>query len=174
MRILICFASTEGQTRKIGRFCLDQLASRGHAVELIAASDAEDMDLAIFDAALLAGSVHVGKLQSELAAFAEAHAGALNGMPTMLLQVSLAVLSDEPEERADLDRIARDFCDRTGWRPGAIHHVAGAFRFTKYDFFKGWAMRYIASKHGADVDPRTDTEFTDWAALSSVLEGWPA
>ena len=174
MRIIICYASTEGQTRKIARFCLEHLAAQGHAVELLPAGDAGGLELAGADAVILAGSVHLGKLQASLADFAASHAEVLNGMPTMLLQVSLAVVGTDPDEHADLDRIARDFCTRTGWQPGAVHQIAGAFRFTEYDFFKGWAMRYIAAKRDDHVDPHTDTEYTDWAALAALLKGWPA
>ncbi len=46
MRILICYATTEGQTRKISRFCLDQLAAQGHTVELLRTEDAEGLCLA--------------------------------------------------------------------------------------------------------------------------------
>ncbi len=172
LRILICYASTEGQTRKICRFCADQLFALGHTVEMLAAADAEALDLAPFDAAILAGSVHLGKLQAGLAEFASEHAAALNRLPTLLLQVSLAAAGTEPGERADLDRIATDFCAAAGWTPGAIHQIAGAFRFTQYDFFRSWAMRYIAAQKGQKVEPGADREYTDWAGLSALMRDW--
>lgn len=172
MRVLICYASTEGQTRKICRFCTDQLFALGHSVEMLPAADADDLDLATFDAAILAGSVHVGRIQDALAAFAAAHAPALNGVPTLFLQVSLAAAGNDEKELADLDRIAREFSSATKWQPGAIHHVAGAFRFTEYDFFKSWAMRWIASQKGQTVDPHGDTEYTDWEALAALMRDW--
>lgn len=172
-RILICYASTEGQTRKIARFCADRLFALGHSIEMLAA-DADTTDLASFDAAILAGSVHVGKIQKPLADFAAAHALALNGMATLFLQVSLAAAGDDAAEQAELDRIARDFGAAAGWRPGAVHQIAGAFRFTGYDFLKSWAMRYIAARKGQNVDPHADTEYTDWAALSALLGEWSA
>ncbi|MCE8008879.1 flavodoxin domain-containing protein [Aestuariivita sp.] len=174
MNILICYATSEGQTRKIARFCASQLIAHGHSVEVIAATDAQEIGLSLFDAAILAGSVHAGRIQRELADFAEAHAAGLNTLPTLFLQVSLAAAGEDADERADLDLIAQGFCDGAGWRPGAVHHIAGAFRFTQYDFFKGWAMRWIASQRDHDVAPGMDTEYTDWAALASVLESWHA
>lgn len=174
MNILICYTSTEGQTRRICRFCADQLFALGHSVEMLIAGDADPMELAGFDAAILAGSVHVGKLQAELGTFVRTHATKLNAMPTMFLVVSLAAAGKDEEERADLVRIADEFCEDTGWKPGATHHVAGAFRFTQYDFFKSWAMRWIAAQYGETVDPKVDREFTDWAALAGIMKSWPA
>lgn len=173
MMILICYASTEGQTRKIARQCARHLTEAGHSTEMLRAEDAEGLDVSRFDAAILAGSVHLGALQPELAAFAKAAADALNRMPTLLLQVSLAAAGDDPKERDDLNRIAAAFCTQAGWRPGAVHQIAGAFRFTRYDFFKSWAMRYIAAQKGQTVDPHSDREYTDWAALELLLDGWP-
>lgn len=172
MRILVCYASTEGQTRKIARFCADRLFGAGHSVELLNATDTEGLEVGSFDAAILAGSVHVGRVQAGLKEFSAANANALNGMSTLFLQVSLAAAGDDAEERGDLDRIAHAFCDEAGWTPGAIHQVAGAFRFTEYDFFRSWAMRYIARQKGQQVDPRKDREYTDWDALARILEDW--
>ncbi|MEP3333059.1 flavodoxin domain-containing protein [Sedimentitalea sp.] len=173
MKILICYATTEGQTRKIARFCADQLFAGGHNVEVLAVNDAEALDLAGFDAAILAGSVHIGRLQRELATFAEASAPALNGLPTKLLVVSLSAAGGEKSEMDDLDRMVQAFCHETGWTPGAVHHVAGAFRFTEYDFFKFWALRWIAARKGQKVDPNADMEYTDWAVLADLLKDWP-
>jgi menaquinone-dependent protoporphyrinogen oxidase len=174
MRILICYASTEGQTRKICRFCAEQLVARGDSVEMLPVADAGEIDLAPFDAAILAGSVHVGRLQAGLADFATAHAEALNRMPALFLVVSLAIAGDDPDDRAELDRIASDFAEKAGWTPAQVAHVAGAFRFTEYNFFESLAMRWIANRKGQKVDPHKDTEFTDWAALAEVVRGWPA
>ena len=52
-------------------------------------------------------------------------------------------------------------------------HVAGAFRFTQYDFFKSLAMRWIAHSKGEVVDPHADREYTDWAALADLMARWP-
>jgi menaquinone-dependent protoporphyrinogen oxidase len=173
MRILIVYATTEGQTRKIARFVLNRLADRGHAAELLHVADAEDPDWSRIDAAVLAGSVHIGRVQDELAAFAAAHATELNARPTLFLQVSLAAAGTDPEELADLDRIAQAFCEAAGWRPGRIVQVAGAFRFTQYDFFRRWAMRHIAAQKGEQVEPGQDREYTDWDALGALLDDWP-
>lgn len=173
MNILICYASTEGQTRKIAQFCASQLIAQGHSVEVIAAKDATRVALALFDAAILAGSVHMGRLQADLSDFAAEHAQSLNSLPTLFLQVSLAIEGGDAEEIAHLDEIAEDFCKATQWKPDAIHQIAGSFRFTEYDFFKSWAMRWIAASKGQDIDPSGDTEFTDWNSLAEILSGWP-
>ncbi|MDJ0821257.1 MAG: flavodoxin domain-containing protein [Paracoccaceae bacterium] len=174
MRILIAYATTEGQTRKICRFAADHLSTQGHSVELLNAGDTEGLDVVRFDAVVMAGSVHAGNLQDDLIRFGAENATLLASRPTLYLQVSLSAAGDDASEWEDLRRIAGRVSDAIGFVPGRTEHVAGAFRFTQYDFFKSWAMRWIASQKGEDIDPHADREYTDWAALSATLDEWAA
>jgi len=110
MNILIAYATSEGQTRKIARFCADHLITQGHSVELLPLVDDTDdddpVDMSRFDAAILAGSVHGGRLQPQLLRFAARHAAALTGRSGLFLMVSLAAAGNDHEERADIARIA--------------------------------------------------------------------
>lgn len=174
MLFLIAYATTDGQTRKIARFAADRLAGQGHAVELLNVEDAEGLDLARFDGAILAGSLHVGGYQKALSRFAGAERAALDAMPTLFLAVSLSAAGNDPDDWAGLNRCLAEFQEATGWTPGRVEHVAGAFRFSEYDFFRSWAMRRIADQKGETVEPGKDKEYTDWAALILVLDGWVA
>ncbi|MGZ8407278.1 MAG: flavodoxin domain-containing protein, partial [Caulobacteraceae bacterium] len=60
----------------------------------------------------------------------------------------------------------------TGWKPAAVHHVAGAFRFTQYDFFKRMMMKKIAREKGVNVDAKHDLELTDWDDLVRFVDGF--
>jgi menaquinone-dependent protoporphyrinogen oxidase len=174
-KIAVVYATTEGQTRKIARFAADRLAEAGHTVELMRAEDAEGLELDRFDAAILAGSVHMGQFQSALRGFAYAHAEALERLPTLFLPVSLAVAGDDPEERKGIEEVVETFARDTGWRPGRVEHVAGAFRFGEYDFLKSWAMRWIARQKGQNAPARgEDREYTDWERLGAALDDWAA
>jgi menaquinone-dependent protoporphyrinogen oxidase len=79
MKILIVYATTEGQTRKVARHVFDRLAGAGHAAGLIAATEAEGLDPAGFDGVVVAGSVHGGRYQGELLAGCGARRGSSTG-----------------------------------------------------------------------------------------------
>ncbi len=174
MKILIAYGTTEGQTRKIARFCADLIADAGHVVELLNVRDGAELDVSRFDAAILAGSVHVLKYQDELVEFVTDNLTGLLTRPTLFLSVSLSAASDDPEELKGLDTCVRDFSRATGWTPDRVEQIAGAFRFTEYDFFRYWAMRWIASRHDEDVDPGHDKEYTDWDGLRTIVSDWCA
>ncbi|MFO1202952.1 MAG: flavodoxin domain-containing protein [Tabrizicola sp.] len=172
MYLLIAYATTDGQTRKIARHAADQLAAKGHAVELLNVEDAEGLDLSRFDAAVLAGSLHAGGYQKALGTYVSGARVALAQLPTLFLAVSLSAAGNDPDDWAGLRKCLAEFETETGWTPGRVEHVAGAFRFSEYDFFRAWAMRRIADQKGEVVEPGKDKEYTDWAALDRTLADW--
>ena len=174
MHILIAYATTEGQTARVAAYSADYLRAEGHDVTLLSLEDDTVAECDPFDAAILAGSVHIGRLQQTLTEFAHGNAQRLNAVPSLLVQVSLAAAGDVPEEMADLDRIASDFAQSTGWTPGRVLQVAGAMTMPDYNFVTAWMIRRIARAHGAEFDPDGVTEFTDWHALRQDLETWQA
>lgn len=172
MYLLIAYATTDGQTRKIARFAADRLAGAGHSVELLNLADADEVDLSRFDAAILAGSLHAGGYQKALVHYVSGAKVSLAQMPTLFLAVSLSAAGNDPEDWAGLRKCLADFETDTGWTPGRVEHVAGAFKFSEYDFFRAWAMRRIADQKGEKVEAGKDKEYTDWAALGTMLDGW--
>lgn len=174
MYLMIAYATTDGQTRKIARYAADRLVGLGHAVELLNVEDADGLDLTRFDGAILAGSLHVGGYQKALSTYATRAAAELALLPTLFLAVSLSAAGNDPEDWAGLRRCLAEFEAETGWTPGRVEHVAGAFRFSEYDFFRAWAMRRIADQKGEQVEPGKDKEYTDWAGLVLTLDDWLA
>lgn len=170
MKILIVYGTTEGQTRKVAEFMADRIAALGHTPTLIdAVETGPQADPGPFDAAILAGSLHAGHYQAALVHFARAHHETLNAMPTAFVSVSLAAASDEPDDIAGLEKCIAAFRRETRWTPKRTEHVAGAFRFTQYDFLKRWALKYIAYRKGQPTDTSRDYELTDWDALGAFV-----
>jgi len=174
MSILIAYATTEGQTRKIARRAAAHLATLGRSVELMSVTEAADLRLDHYEGAILLASVHAGRYQTAFTDFVTAQREALSALPTAFLSVSLSAASHEAEDVEGIADVVRRFVTETGWTPGTIEHVAGAFRFSQYDFMKSWAMRWIAAKRDPDADPSGDTEYTDWDGLYRFLDGWVA
>ncbi len=172
MKILVAYASTEGQTRKIARFAADWLADSGHSAELLPLAEAGDIDLARFDAVLLAASVHIGHYQKALAGFCANRADALARLPSLFFSVSLAAAGHEAEDWRGLEKILADFTAATGWTPDRVEQVAGAYKPSEYDVFRRFVMRRILATKDPSADASADIEYTDWAALKGVLADW--
>ncbi|KPP93050.1 MAG: menaquinone-dependent protoporphyrinogen oxidase HemG [Rhodobacteraceae bacterium HLUCCA08] len=174
MKVLVAYATREGQTRRIARHVADRIVEAGHTTELLNLDDAADIGPDRFDRAVLAASVHAGQYQRALGDFAARHADALARMPTLFLSVSLAAAGHDAEEWRSLDRILSDMNEATGWTPGQVAQVAGAYRPSDYDFFTRFIMRRIIATKDPKADLDTDHEYTDWPALDALVDGWIA
>ncbi len=170
MRILVCYGTTEGQTRKIAERVSDIVREHGHEPALFDATEVGELELSRCDAAILAGSVHMGRYQTALVHHIRRWHEALNTMHSAFISVSLSAAGDDPHEHAEADEIAQKMLRDAGWSPDRTLHAAGALRFTQYDFFKRWAMRLIALQRKQKVDTSVDTEYTDWDAVRRFTE----
>jgi menaquinone-dependent protoporphyrinogen oxidase len=172
MKILIAYASTEGQTRKIARYAADRLVDHGHFVELLPLSEAEEVNPDRFDGAILAASLHAGHYQRALTTFVTDHTDWLSRHSALFLSVSLAAAGHDAEDWRGLDRVLDDFKEATGWTPAQVHQVAGAYRPDRYDIFRRFIMRRIIAEKDPAADLDQTREYTDWADLDTVLDNW--
>lgn len=173
MNVLIIYGTTEGQTRKIAGFMADRVRERGNDVTLIDSTDLpKRFDIGSFDVIMAAGSVHQGHHQASLFQFVRDHLKDLQDKPTAFVSVSLSMASEDDADRRDAAECADRFLDVAGWTPTVTHLVAGALRYTRYDFFKGWILKTIASAKGASTDTSKDHEFTDWQDLDAFVDAF--
>lgn len=169
MQIAVIFGTVEGQTRRIAEGLAAVLRARGDSVDCQEAGPAAAAAIEAADAAILLAPVHVGRYPSAVVQLARDAAARLNAIPSAFVSVSLGIVGEEAERREVQEIPARLF-DETGWHPAAVHHAAGALKFTEYDFFRRWIMRSIARLHGYGEG---DREFTDWAALARFADDFP-
>ncbi len=176
MNFLVVYGTTEGQTRKIAEFARDRIRSSGHSVTVVdATSDsARDLKLQEFDGVIVAASLHTGLYQAAVEDFVRGRHDTLNGIQTAFYSVSLGAASRDPTDLSGVKKCVERFVTATSWRPGSIHHIVGAFRFTQYDFFKRWAMKAIAYEKGKSTDTSRDLEMTDWAQVASLTDNFVA
>jgi menaquinone-dependent protoporphyrinogen oxidase len=170
-QILVAYATVEGQTRKIAQHVADYLTRRRNGVRLVdLASPPENLDLAAFDAVILAASVHAKRHHAAAAHFAAQNADALSRRPSALISVSLHAMGGDADDEEEARAYVDVFCADSGWLPRSVCYAAGALRFTKYDFFKRFAARALAKERGLVPDESGDIELTDWRALDAFVD----
>jgi menaquinone-dependent protoporphyrinogen oxidase len=173
MQILLVYGTNEGHTGKIAAFVTERLARRGHEVTTVSASDARPPpDPARFDAVLIAASVHLGRYQAAVIEFARKNRAVIAARANAFLSVSLAAAGHESDDIDGLKKCVADFAQASGWTPLAVHHVAGAFRYTACGFLTRCVMRYIAYRKGAPTDTRQDYELTDWDDVARFADAF--
>lgn len=161
MKILIIYGTMEGQSRKIARFMEEVLQENGHQV-VIADATEEPPAPHGYDLVIVGSSIHLHKYNTAIDHYVKKYVGVLNALPSAFYSVCMAVASDIPEEHQEAAAIANTFLDQAKWQPSTTWHIAGALRYTQYDYFKRLIMRMIAKKEGGSTDTSKDHEYTDW------------
>jgi menaquinone-dependent protoporphyrinogen oxidase len=173
MKVLIIYATTEGHTRKIAEHIGDRLHALDVDVDLHDATDSSPaVDFVGVDAAIVAGSLHDGRYQSSLSAFARTHRDDLNARENAFVSVSLAAASPDAEDIANLEVAVRRFASEVDWRPGLVEHVMGSLRWSKTDYFRRCVVKCLAP--AALERASLVCELTDWVALTRFVDTFVA
>ena len=167
-RVLIVYGTTEGHTRDVCQYIKDVVNERG-AQSTIAEATREAPDPSKFDVCFIAASLHVGRYQTAVVDYACRHHAILTAKPSAFLSISLSAAGENPDDWEGLAQCVQRFTDETSWRPTAVHHVAGAIRYSHYDFFKRLALMYIARRRGQHTVSSRDYDLTDYADLNAFI-----
>jgi menaquinone-dependent protoporphyrinogen oxidase len=164
-RLLILYASVDGQAGRIAERIGGVLASAGHAVITLQAGEPGLIQaLEGAEAAIVGGSIRYGHHPRALEALVRTYRDSIAGVPNAFFSVSLS--AGGPGARpATATSYVDEFIKRTGWRPRHAACFAGALRYTRYNPFTRFMMRLIVGAAGGETDASRDYEYTDWAAV---------
>lgn len=178
MTAAVFYATREGHTRKVAERIAADLRTRGALVDVFDVRECPPPEWRKYSTACLAASVHLGRHEKEMVAFARQHRDALVRLDAAFVSVTLSEAGAEDPTRSQQDRraAAEDaqrmidiFVRDTGWRPEHALSVAGALAYSKYNLLVRFLMKRIARKAGAPTDTSRDYEFTDWPALDQFV-----
>jgi menaquinone-dependent protoporphyrinogen oxidase len=171
-KVLIVYATGEGQTEKIARRIAATLDAAGHSTELLDTDrPGSPLDLESFEVVVVGAPIHAGGYPRSLVRFAREHRALLESTRAVFFSVGLAVQSRISDGRAQTLQIVEGLVKRTGWRPERVELFAGALPYSKYNFLIRFIMRRIVAKEGGDVDTSRDYEYTDWRAVERFAQG---
>ena len=171
MRFLLVYGTTEGQTRKVSKFCETRLTAAGHEVDMRSSNQQmPDLDIGAYNAVILAGSIHQKTHQESLTNFALAHREQLQACSTLLISVSLSIAFKDGEKEART--YVQGFIDETGLTPTKVAMVAGALRYEEYDYFTSQIVEHVVLEEHSEIEG--NHEFTDWDALAKTLDDFAA
>jgi menaquinone-dependent protoporphyrinogen oxidase len=167
MKVMVIYASVEGQTGKIARFVAAEVKKLGHDAVLADADEPTGIAYAGVDAVILAAPVHERRHPRRFEAVIEADKRHLKMRKTLMLSVSLNAAFPEGLEEAQ-DYLT-ELKMRTEFEPDQELLVAGAVRSDRYDYFSMQIVRHVVLRD-RPFDPTEDGhEYTDWKAVSSAI-----
>lgn len=168
-RILIAYATTDGQTEKIADFLADQLNQFGHSVTRGQFSKAEPVPPPQgYDAVLLGSPVRFDKYNADFARYVDTHLDALKQTKTVaFFSVSGVAASSRQAVRDKASDYMAGFEQAHRWKPHLEANFAGAIKYTQYNPLLRWVMKRISKSTGRDTDTSRDWEYTDWQKVAS-------
>lgn len=170
MKVLILYATVEGQTGKIARFAAEDIRKRGHEAVLTDAESRTELVLDGIDAVILAAPVHQRRHPRNFEALIAAKLDELSKRPVLMLSVSLnAAFAEGRDEAADY---LLEMKMRTGLKPDAEMLVPGAVRTGEYDYFAMQVVRYVVMRNRDYDRDAAEHEFTDWDALTAKIDAF--
>ena len=168
-KVLVVYATKEGQTGKIARHMARTHEAAGHTAVLFDADHQSTPDLDSFDVIVVGSPVHARGYARSVVRFVRTHRAALERVRSAFFSVGLAIASRTSDGRAQTLELVEQFVTQTGWRPPRVELVAGALQYSKYNFLVRYVMRRISAKEGGDTDTSRDYEYTDWNAVGRFI-----
>jgi len=171
-RILMLYATTEGQTKLIAERIAHTLRQKGHGVELLPADTAQpELNPAAYDAVMVGASIHYGHHPAYLRALIRLHRDALAARPCAFFSVSLSAGGPRPKPAA-AQRYLDKFLRKTGWQPQLTASFAGALKYSLYGPIKRRVMIVFVGLGGGNTDTSQDYEYTDWDAVERFANAY--
>ena len=164
-RILIAYASSYGQTRKIANTLAAGLRGRGHEVELADALLATPPPVEDYDAVVIGSRVQFGLHARPLLDYIIDNRAELHAIPSYAFVVSNAATGDRT---ADPNGYVAKLLALTHWQPRAAVAFAGALHYRSYGVVLRFVMKLISRFEGLSTDTRRDHEYTNWARVQQL------
>jgi menaquinone-dependent protoporphyrinogen oxidase len=171
-RILLLYATIEGQTAGIAERIAHKLREKGHSVEVLPADAARTgLDPAAYDGVMVGASIHYGRHPAYLRTLIRRHRGALAERPCAFFSVSLSAGGPRPKPKA-AQRYLDKFLRQTGWQPQLTASFAGAVKYSLYGPIKRRVMIVFVRLGGGETDTTRDYEYTDWDAVERFADAY--
>ena len=161
-RILLLYASVEGQTTLIAERMARTLRELGHGVDMVPAD--APADSAAYDGVIIGASIHYGSHPANLRALVRRQRDAIAARPNAFFSVSLSAGGPRPKPAA-AQRYIDKFLRKTGWQPQLVASLAGAVKYSMYGPIKRRVMIVFVGLGGGETDTSRDYEYTDWPAV---------
>jgi len=162
-RVLIVFATSYGQTRRIAERISVVLEEREIEVDILDAKDNTPLlGLATWDAVIVGASIIARGHQPAARRFITRNLDDLNRMPSAFFSVCASAGSAHAQNREAAQTLRADFLAEVGWHPSLAASFAGAINFTEYNWLLRAYMKYASKLNGGSTDTSRNHEYTDW------------
>ena len=166
-RILVLCSSREGQTRKIVNTILKEAPE--WQADIYNLHDHPQVDLKPYDKVLIAASIRYGHFHTCLNQFVKEHQATLAEKDAAFISVNL--VARKPQKNTpETNLYTRKWLLQSPWTPRQVIVVAGALRYSQYNWWQKRIIQLIMWMTGGSTDTKQDVEFTNWSNVQKFAE----
>ncbi len=168
-KMLLFYATRDGQSRRIASHIADRLADHGICApphDLAGAFPAA-ADLAAAPLVVVVAAVRYGRHLPEAERFFATYGELLARAPLVFVSVNLAARKAGKDAAAG-HQYLRKLLARHGLKPVLAAAVAGRLDYPHYRWLDRQIIRFIMKMTGGPTDPRSCVEFTSWQAVDQI------
>lgn len=165
-RVLIVYASHDGQTAKIRRSLQTVIQEAGQQATLLPVEHAAQTDPAAFDKIVIGASIRYGKHSPAIIAFIKQYQTILDSKPNAFFSVNAVARKPEKSSPANNPYLQK-FLKRMSWQPKQLAVFAGKIDYPSYGCFDRLMIRLIMWITRGPTNPKSVVEFTDWARVTA-------
>ena len=166
MRLLIAYATTDGHTPEICERIAALVTAAGHQVDVVEIGLVCAQTLEACDRVVVGASIRYGRHPARVSEFIRRHQCLLENRPNAFFSVN-AVARKPHKRQADTNPYVRKFLRQISWQPQQVALFGGRIDYPRYGFFDRNMIRLIMWMTGGPTDPRSVTDFTDWAQVEA-------
>ena len=159
-KMLLLYASVDGQTLKIANFLVEQFNEKGQEVSLFEIDAFQDK-LENFDKIIIGCSIRYGVHHKSVIDFINKHTETLEKHQSVFFSVNLVARKPE-KNQADTNPYVVKFLKTISWKPTLVEVFAGKLDYKKYPFFDRIMIQFIMWMTNGPTDSNAKIEYTDW------------
>jgi menaquinone-dependent protoporphyrinogen oxidase len=172
IRILIIYASVDGQTKKISEYIATKRKKTENEIITISIENVESINIDEYDEIVIGAAIRYGKFNKKIYKFIEKNKQLLSSKVNAFFIVN-ATARKRGKDNPSTNSYAAKFIKRSQWQPQNIAIFAGRINYSKYNFFDRAMIKFIMKITKGPTEQSTNIEFTNWQKVDefcSILE----
>ena len=168
-KILIIYSTTDGHTREICSYLMQEVKEHGNQVTVVSINDTQTIDLKSFDKIVIGASIRYGKHNKKVYEFIKKNSPVLEEKPSAFFSVN--VVARKPEKnQPETNPYLKKFLKQISWQPDKVAVFAGKIDYQKYTFWDRFMIRLIMWMTKGPTDPKANIEFTNWNQVKEFAQ----
>jgi len=167
-KMLLLYASVDGQTLKIANFLVEEFKQKGQEVSLVEIDAFQDK-LENFGKIIIGCSIRYGVHHKSVIDFINQNKESLDKHQSVFFSVNLVARKPE-KNQADTNPYVIKFFKTITWKPTLVEVFAGKLDYKKYPFFDRIMIQLIMWMTKGPTDSNAKIEYTDWNRVKAFSQ----